>query len=221
VKLYTGPLSLFSAKIRIALEEKGIEVKHVQVGWSLEHRYRPHHPDVVALNPKAQVPVLIDGETVVGDSTLILEYLEERHPESPLFPSGLAARARCRRLEAFADEIFFPPVWDLIESVFYAGPDTAASAGRAAAARDALSVLYARLEAELGDRAYFCGDFSVADIALFVMIQAAIQLGAAPGPEHGGLAGWLERTGARPAVKRDTEAMQAFAARTLATARAS
>ena len=83
MKLYSGPLSLFTAKVRIALDEKDVPYERIEVGWSLAKRYEPHHPDVVALNPKKQVPVLVDGDVVVYDSTLILEYLEERFPRSP------------------------------------------------------------------------------------------------------------------------------------------
>ena len=64
MKLYSGPLSLFTSKVRIALDEKRLDYERVEVGWSLEHRYLPHHPDVVALNPKRQVPVLVDGDVV-------------------------------------------------------------------------------------------------------------------------------------------------------------
>ncbi len=39
---------------------------------------------MLALNPKGQVPVLVDDDLVLYDSTLILEYLEERHPLPPL-----------------------------------------------------------------------------------------------------------------------------------------
>ena len=120
MKLYSGPLSLFTAKVRIALDEKALAYERVEVGWSLARRYEPHHPDVVALNPKRQVPVLVDGDVVVYDSTIVLEYLEDRYPEPPLYPRDAIARARCRQLEAAADELWFPPLWDLIESAFYA-----------------------------------------------------------------------------------------------------
>ena len=90
VKLYSGPLSLFTAKVRIALDEKRLAYEKVSVPWSLEQRYEPHHPAVVALNPKAQVPVLVDGELAVYDSTLIFEYLEERYPQPPLYPHDVA-----------------------------------------------------------------------------------------------------------------------------------
>jgi glutathione S-transferase len=211
MKLYTGPLSLFSAKVRIALAEKGLEYDHASVGWSREDRYLPHHPDVVAHNPKRQVPVLIDGEIVVCDSTLILEYLEENFPEVPLLPTKPAERARARRFEWMADEVVFPPTWDLIEEVFYPA-EGERNPQRADAARAALAVVHVDLDRELGERDYFCGAYSVADLALYVMLQAASTLGAPPAAELGRLRAWFERTGARPAVRRDTEAMRAAVA---------
>ncbi|MGH0035078.1 MAG: glutathione S-transferase family protein [Myxococcota bacterium] len=216
MKLYTGPLSLFSAKVRIALDEKGLPYEPVSVDWNLQDRYLPHHPDVEALNPKGQVPVLVDGNTVVFDSTLIGEYLEERSPDPPLMPECLAERARCRRLEAFADEIVFPAAWDLIEEVFYAGPRGGGDAERAARARSELAARYGELDRELGDREFLCGRFSLADIAVFVMVQAATALGAAPAPGLARLGAWLERMRSRPAVRRDVDAMQSYAAECLA-----
>lgn len=209
MKLYSGPLSLFTAKVRIGLAEKGLDYERVEVGWSLARRYEPHHPDVVAANPKRQVPVLVDGEVVVYDSTRILEYLEDAHPTPPLLPRGAAARARCRQLEALADEILFPPVWDLIEEGFYPAPPGGRDATRAQRARSTLAGLHAELERELADGEYLCGAFSVADIACFVMLSTAASLGAGPGEEHMRLGAWLARSGARPAVARDVAAMRA------------
>ena len=200
MKLYTAPLSLFSAKARIALAEKRVEPDLVTVGWSRADRYRPHHPDVVALNPKAQVPVLVDGDVVVYDSTQIFEYLEDRLPEPPLYPRDPAGRARCRRLEAEADEIWFPWVWDLVETRFYPSAPELGGARRAAAAVAGLGDLYRLLEKELVGREYLAGRFSVADIAVFVQVQAAASLGA-PAPEDcRALAGWSSRIAERPTV---------------------
>jgi glutathione S-transferase len=67
LKPYSGPLSLFTAKVRIALAEKRLEYERVEVGWSLADRYEPHHPEVVAKNPKREVPVLVDGDFSVAD----------------------------------------------------------------------------------------------------------------------------------------------------------
>ncbi len=210
MKLYSGPLSLFTAKVRIALDEKGLDCERVEVGWSLERRYEPHHPDVVALNPKAQVPVLVDGAVCVYDSTQIFEYLEDRYPAPPLYPPDVAGRARCRRLEAAADELIFPALWELIDGSFYPARNGGRDEARLARARAALSREYDRLEAELEGRDALCGVFSVADIASFVMVNAASALGAAPGEGQRALHGWLARMHARPAVRREVEALQRF-----------
>ena len=221
MKLYSGPLSLFTAKVRIALDEKAIPYERIEVGWSLGDRYLPHHPDVVRLNPRRQVPVLVDGDVVVCDSTVILEYLEDAYPEPPLYPRDAAARARCRQLEDAADVTLFAPIWDLIEGVFYAAADGGGGAGRVATARAELARQYAALDAGLDGLEYLCGAFSVADIGSFVMLNAAATLGAPPDPALTRLHDWLARTGGRPAVKREAEAMAAHAARALAGAKSS
>ena len=211
MKLYSGPLSLFTAKVRIALDEKGIDYERVEVSWTAERRYEPHHPDVVALNPKRQVPVLVDGETVVTDSTVILEYLEDAYPEPALLPAGPAARARCRHFEAWADEVLFAPLWDLIESSVYASGDPTEEAARTSAVAR-LHALERALDPELAGGGPICGEFSFADIGLFVMVSAAATLGAPPPADLSNLAGWLAKTGARPAVRREMQAMLAFRA---------
>jgi len=220
VKLYSGPLSLFTAKVRVALDEKGVAYEKIEVGWSLTHRYEPHHPDVVALNPKAQVPVLVDGDVVVYDSTQIFEYLEERCPEPPLYPSGLAERARCRRLEAAADEILFPHVWSLIDGGFYPTPGNDVAAERKRTACSELARLQLELDEQLAGRDYLCDRFSVADIGSFIMLSTAATLGAPPAGAHTNLQAWIARVAARPAVKREIEGMQAYV-RSLRPARAS
>ena len=219
MKLYSGPLSLFTAKVRIALDEKGIDYERIEVGWSLARRYEPHHPDVVALNPKKQVPVLVDGAVVVYDSTLIFEYLEERFPQPPLYPAGLAERARCRQLEAAADEILFPAVWELIDGGFYpaAAGDTAA-AGRRENAKRRLAELQQGLDKGLAGREYLCERFSVADIGTFIMLSTASTLGAPPAAACTDLHAWLARVGARPAVRRELVAMAGHAAKARAGA---
>src|SRR5215212_2568307 len=105
MKLYSAPLSLFARKVEIALREKGLEFERVMVPFSQERGYAPKHPDVLAANPKGQVPVLVDDDLSLFDSTVILEYLEDAFPDPPLYPAAPKARARCRMLELFADEV--------------------------------------------------------------------------------------------------------------------
>lgn len=216
MKLYSGPLSLFTAKVRIALAEKGLPYERVEVGWSRDTRYLPHHPEVVRLNPKAEVPVLVDGSTSVYDSTLVLEYLEDTHPEPALYPQTTGARARCRQLEAAADEIVFPHVWVLIDGVFYPAPADAGDATSPAGARESLAQICVELDKNFGPGPWMCGDsFTVADLSLFIFLHVADTLGA-PLPEScTTLRGWFERCATRPSVAREVAEMQAFVAEAL------
>jgi glutathione S-transferase len=57
-----------------------------------------------ALSPLRRVPVLVDDRVTLSDSTVIVQYLEERYPERyPLYPADVADRARARWLEEYAD----------------------------------------------------------------------------------------------------------------------
>jgi glutathione S-transferase len=203
MKLYSGPLSLFARKIEIALAEKSLQFERVMVPFTQAAGYAPKHPDVLAANPKGQVPVLVDGDLTLFDSTLIFEYLEDAYPTPPLYPTGAKPRARCRLIELSADEILLPLVRSLMFRNAPPDPDAerqrlrASEAERAAAA---ISVFYGGLEAKLGGRDYFCGDFSVADIAMFMTVLFVLRL---RGPRLAGfpaLAAWYARIGTRPSA---------------------
>src|ERR1700761_1731442 len=108
--LYSGPLSMFGAKVQMAALEKGIEFKLIMVPYSSAQGYSPKHPEVLRINPKGQVPVLTHGEVEVFDSTQIFEYLEDAYPDPPLWPKSLNLRAYARRLELQSDEVYFPHI---------------------------------------------------------------------------------------------------------------
>ena len=163
--------------------------------------YAPKHPAVLAANPKGQVPVLIDGDVTLYDSTVIAEYLEDRYPSPSLFPREPEARARCRLLELEADEILLAPVRALMFRSEPPGPDTAQRAEQERSALKAEDVIlenYAALAAKLGTLDYFCGTFSVADIATFMNIHHGLRLGAPPVTGHQNLSAWHARLAKRP-----------------------
>ena len=58
--IFSGPLSMFGAKVQIAALEKGIAFELVMVPFDRDDNYSPKHPEVLRINPKGQVPVLID-----------------------------------------------------------------------------------------------------------------------------------------------------------------
>jgi len=213
MQLYSGPLSLFTAKVRIALAEKNLPCELIQVPFSRKDGYSPKLPEMLAINPKGQVPVLLDDDLAIYDSTIILEYLEERCPEPPLYPADVKERALCRQAEAASDEIFFPLVWPLIEEVFYKPDPAQRDAAKIASFTARIQEEYDRLDRRLRDRDYFCGCFTVADIAYFLTISFAMFLGVPPAPRHERLNAWYARLAQRPSVKAELDGMTAAAGR--------
>jgi glutathione S-transferase len=202
MKLYSGPLSLFGRKAEIALGEKAIAFERVMVPFSQAHGYSPKHPAVLAANPKGQVPVLVDGDLTLFDSTVIFEYLEDAYPTPPLYPTDAKARARCRLMELTADEILVPIVVRLGYRTEPPAGDPVRQAAREAEGRRADAALadrFAMLAGELEGREYFCGAFTVADIAMFMAVLWTQRLRGPKLAAHPALARWYERVGSRPA----------------------
>src|ERR1700722_1017327 len=106
--LYSGPLSMFGAKAQIAALEKGLDFDLIMVAYDSQLGYSPKHPEVLRINPKGQVPVLVHGSLEIFDSTQIFEYLEDLQPTPALWPRDIVDRARARRLEHQSDEVYFP-----------------------------------------------------------------------------------------------------------------
>ena len=98
LELYQFELSLFSEKVRLILDYKGLEYKKIEVTPGIGQL------EVFKISGQRQVPVLKDGDTVIADSTKIALYLDEKYPEKPLIPSDTAQRAKCLIMEEWADE---------------------------------------------------------------------------------------------------------------------
>ena len=94
--LYSDPNDIESHQVRIVLAEKGVTVDVIQVDES--------HPseDLAALNPYNTLPTLVDRELVLYQSSVILEYLDERFPHPPLlpvYPVACKSRLMMRRMD--------------------------------------------------------------------------------------------------------------------------
>ena len=207
VKLYSGPLSMFGAKAEIALREKGLAFDLEMVAFSQAQGYQPRHPEVLRVNPKRQVPVLIDGEVEVFDSTQIFEYLEHRWPRPALWPASAAARVHARQLELASDEVFFPHVVKLMG--MRARPDPVDSPEWIKAG-EGIQAHYDRLEQLLENREWLAGEYSYADIA-FYMAQFFAARHTVPLTErHPRLIAWRRRMANRPAVRPVIDAMAGY-----------
>jgi glutathione S-transferase len=191
--LYSGPLSMFGAKAHIASLEKALPIEIVMVPFTMEHRYEPKHPQVIRINPKRQVPVLVHGAVEIFDSTQIFEYFEHLQPSPPLWPSSPAARAQARLLELKSDEVFFPSVIRLM------GLQDRLSEAAAQESIAQIQRYYVEMEAVL-ERDYLGGEYTYADIAFFMAQTFAARLGAPMFAATPRLLAWRERLTARPAV---------------------
>jgi glutathione S-transferase len=99
--LYHNDMSLCAQKVRVCLAEKGLdwENRHLvlRAGEQQQDWYR-------RLNRRAVVPTLIDGDRVIPESNVILEYLDETYPDPPLSPRDPYGRARMRLWTKQLDE---------------------------------------------------------------------------------------------------------------------
>ena len=201
MKLYSGPLSMFGAKAEIAAREKRLDFKLVMVPFEMATLYQPKHPEVARINPKRQVPVLVDGDLELFDSTQIFEYFETLQPEPALWPAEPKARARARLLEHKSDEVYFPPIVRLM-GLQNAPDDPAAVEARAAA-----MAYYDEMERTIGAQDWLAGAYSYADIAFYMAQLFGARMTAPMDERHPRLLAWRDRMSARPAVARVAGAM--------------
>lgn len=97
MQLHQFRQSPFCDKVRLVLAAKGLQYEIVEVNPGLGQ------VALFRLSGQRQVPVLVDGETVVADSTAIALHLERQHPEPCLLPADPELRARTLLLEDWAD----------------------------------------------------------------------------------------------------------------------
>lgn len=196
--LYEHPLSSYVQKVKIALREKGLEFDR-----KLPEGFGTVNPgaEFAGSSVRLQVPSLIDGEAQVFDSTIIMEYLEDKYPEPALLPADPAARAEARMIEDLCDTVYEAINWGLGEVRFFRRADGArAEEMRANAARQTAELLDWLTE-KLGDRTWFNGDtFGWADIAVAPYVNRSFfyDIGT---PEGAPLTLWRERLIERPSVK--------------------
>ena len=205
MQLISGLVSNNAAKVRMVLAEKGIAYETTEVPWTKTNAWEPKPQVLLDNNPRAQVPVLIDDGLTLWDSTVINEYLEEVHPSPSLLPGDARQRALVRLWEDEGDDNQ-THVGVLIQDVFLAEPGAELSE-RAQAAIGSLQALVKRMDRQLEGRDYICGEFSLADISLFLTLAFARTMGLEVQGER--VNAWYERVLARPAIAAEFQLMMA------------
>ncbi|SRR5579875_2308527 len=198
IKLYDFLPCPFGQKVRIVLAEKSLEFELIPVDITQgEHR----KPEFVRLNPYARVPVLVDEDTTVYDSTIIDEYLDDEYPEPPVLPAvgSSALRARARLFEDFADNSFTPQVGQLMVEMHKAEAER--DANRVARLRQSVDRVLDYLNHELQGQQYLATEFSVADIGFAPRLLVLRALEIDPGINRSNVDAWLKRMLERPSIQ--------------------
>ena len=211
MKLWSGTLSPFSAKVRIVLAEKGIQAEIEEIPWSRANLWGPKPAAFLAANPKGEVPVLEDAGLAIVDSTVINEYLEDAYPEVPLLPAAALARAECRMWEDQADFFMATHITLLIREVFMKPGGDGRDGEAVGLSMAAFSGYLDALNHRLSEQEFLTADYSVADIATWLCLTFGQTLGVELG-QRAGLEAWYQRVGERPVIQAELQSVMSAAA---------
>ena len=197
--LYDNPFSPFARKVRMVLWFKQVPFESIDALATHEHER------LLAVNPRAEVPVLVDGDVVVANSSEIAAYLEDRFPTPALLPSSPELRAKARSWQRIADSVLDAIIHDIS---LWGWPTHHRTdeppAGLVEAGRRDLERVIARLEESLGNAEFLCDDLSIADLALFPHVSSLKLLGV-PLDGFPGVLRWNRTMRTLPVVREDLD----------------
>ncbi|MBF6568099.1 MAG: glutathione S-transferase family protein [Candidatus Binataceae bacterium] len=198
IKLYDFLPCPFGQKVRIVLAEKSLEYELISIDLTQGEQRKP---EFLRLNPYARVPVLVDEDTTVYDSTIINEYLEDEYPEPAVLPAiGVSAgRARARLFEDFADNSFTPQVGQLMSELHK--PEGEQDPARIQRLRQSIERVLDYLNHELQGQQYLASEFSVADIGFVPRLLVLSELQIDPGANRSNVDLWLKRMLERTSIQ--------------------
>jgi glutathione S-transferase len=169
LRLFAIPFSTNVERVALALGHKRVDAELVMCDPADRRPIR-------AVSGQALVPVLDDNGTVVTDSTRIIEHLERRHPQRPLFPSDPAELAQMHIFISWFDRVWKHPP-NAIEAELGAGSPDRALIDRLGGE---MALWLGWFERLLGSRRYLFGEqFTAADCTAFPFLKYA--RGTAPG----------------------------------------
>jgi len=195
IKLYDFPQSPYCQKVRLVLAEKDLSYEKIFIDLTKNEQ---KSPDFLRLNPYGKVPVLIDEDEVIYDSTIINEYLEDEYPHPPLLPVHSGGRARARIFEDFADTSFTAQSSLLVTEL--RKPADQVDQERVRRYRADLLRVLEFLERHLEGRDYIADTFSLADLAFVPRLLLLPRLGIEIPARLKNVLAWSERLKQRPSV---------------------
>ena len=199
IRLYDSVTSPNCHRVKVVLEEKQLPYRMIPVDLKAGEQKKP---DFLRLNPYGKVPVSIDGQTVIYESCLTNEYLEEKYPDRRLMPDDFAKRARIRILIDYGLNHFAPPYQKLREELRWKTEKERERQVIEAAVRNLVN-LFQRFEREIGDNSYLAGDFSLLDAALIprYLRMEKWAVGIFPNSSLPRMGVWMQRMKQRSSVQ--------------------
>jgi glutathione S-transferase len=194
IKLYDFKSSPNCQRVKVVLAEKNLPYEIVPIDLRAQEQKTP---DYLKMNPYGKVPVLTDDATVLYESCVINEYLEEKYPNPPLMPKEPGQKARI--LIDYGMTHFDGPYQKLRMELMKEQKDQNQQV--IDGAKSELKKLLQRLENEIGAQQYLMGDFSLVDADLLPRFTRLEGFGVLPDPSLPRLGKYLERMKARPSVK--------------------
>ena len=122
ITLYYGSGSPFAWRAQLALEHKALPYERKVLSFSAGDTRKP---EFIALNPRHEVPTLVDGDFVLYESTAIVGYLDEAYPGrgAPLFPGDVRTHATVRRLMQEVDNHTMKAIDGVTDYAFWTKPE--------------------------------------------------------------------------------------------------
>jgi glutathione S-transferase/RNA polymerase-associated protein len=211
MRLFEHPLSPFARKVKIVLYEKGLPFERVHITPMTAREGDPDFAEFAADNRRLEVPCLFDEGFRCVDSTVIVDYLDEKWPDPAMLPRDPRERARARLVEELCDTALDAINWGLMEIRFFRRAEGDQAKAMMVRAGEQLAGAWDHLESELGDRPFFGSDaFGRADASLIVHVAAAALFGFPLLDRHPGLRAWSARCMARESVQRDQGEVSVF-----------
>lgn len=196
IKLYDFPSSPNCQRVKVVLAEKQLAYDIVPVDLRKKEQ---KNPEFLRLNPYGKVPVLTDGGTVLYESCIINDYLEEKYPEPALMPKDPAHRARLRILIDYGMNHLNGPYQTLREEL--AKDEKERDTVKTEDAKKQTRLLLKPFEDEIGEHPFLAGNFSLLDADLIPRFLRYDSMGVLPDPNLPRLGRWLQRMKERPCVK--------------------
>ena len=204
IELYWGSGSAYCWRVMLALEHKNLRYTSHQLKFDQqEHKA----PQLLAMNPRGQLPVLRDGDYVVFESVAILYYLERKYPEPPIFgfspeEAGVIMRVICE-YQAYAE----PSLMQIVQEMLYVREPLLNDGTHEAMQRVASEAR--TIERRLAQSDWVVGEhFSATDMVIYPDIRLLLRALAVPGARelaarflpleanYPALGRWLERVAA-------------------------